>query len=164
MQDYEAAAHLNDSDMIQAQMKVVQILKAIGNSDAIAQIGQLMMSNHSNEYMHFALPDALAELLQKPQLQSSAIDILVQGVLHGKSETLQTACIRKLLQVEYTPLYSILVSYHDFLILDKTRRPSYWRTLISIVNDAITSLHPYIEPSLRINIRQLQVNQPIQRS
>lgn len=36
MQDYEAAAHLNDSDMIQAQMKVVQILKAIGNSDAIA--------------------------------------------------------------------------------------------------------------------------------
>ncbi|NET38805.1 MAG: hypothetical protein F6K19_43630 [Cyanothece sp. SIO1E1] len=161
VQDYQAAKQLDETTMVQSQIAIVQSLKALGTPAAIAQLGELMINGVNHEYMDFALPGALADLLPQPEQQSAAISALVQGILHGQSETLQTVCIRKLLQAGYFALYPILIDYRNFLLLDQAHRPPYWASLLSTVSDAITNLHPYIDPAHQADVQHLWLNQPI---
>jgi hypothetical protein len=158
---YTAAAQLADTSAAKVQIDIVHTLKSIGTPAAIEQLGLLMVNAPNHEYLDFALPDALVELLPQPELQAVVLDALVQGVLQGQNETLQTTCIRKLLQARYLALYPILIDYRNFLLLDLSRRPPYWASLLSTVIDAITTLHPYITPTHQINLQQLWLNQPI---
>jgi hypothetical protein len=164
VQDYQAAAHLDETTMARTQIAIVQSLKAMGAVDAVAQLGELMVHAPNHEYMDFALPDALADLLSEQELQSAAIAALVQGLLHGQNETLQTACIRKLLQAGYLGLYPILVDYRNFLLMEQAHRPSYWASLLSTVSDAITNLHPYVDPAHQINLQEFWLSHPIKNS
>ncbi|TVQ07625.1 MAG: hypothetical protein EA368_13840 [Leptolyngbya sp. DLM2.Bin27] len=158
---YTQAAQLADTSAVKTQIHVVQMLKSIGTPATIEQLGRLMVNAPNHEYMDFALPDALAELLPQSELQPIVVAALVQGVLHGQNETLQTTCIRKLLQVGYFPLYPILIDYRNFLLLDLAHRPSYWASLLSTITDAITTLHPYINLAHQIDMKKLWLNQSI---
>lgn len=164
VKEYEQATQLPYNFMANTQVKVIRDLCEIGTKDAIAQIARLMAEGNNHEYMDFAFPDTLAHYMKRTKSQAYFIHALVMGVLHGQNETIQKACIRKLVDARCTPAYKALVDYRNQLLSGQVHQPTYWQPVFAAVTDAVTALTPYVEESKRVPLELLKLNQPIRLS
>lgn len=159
VQEYESAANLEYNFMANKQVAVVRSLCEIGSKDAIDQVARFMVEGKNHEYMDFAIPDTLALHLKNSKSQIYVVNALMIGMLHGQNEILQKTCLRKLVEVKYTPIYKMLIEYRNFLLSNHRERPLYWRSILTSVTDAATTLNPYVDESMRISSTLLMSSQ-----
>lgn len=158
VRDYEEAAKLRSNLMANKQVKIIRCLCEIGTKEAFYQVERLMIEGENHEYMDFAFPDILMEYIKTSKSEVYLIQALITGTLRGKGETLQKACLRKLIDVQYLPVYQTLIEYRNQLISDKANQSP---SMIESVIEALIELSSCIDEQSRISPNTLRLNQPI---
>lgn len=158
VREYEEAAKLRSNLMANKQVKVIRSLCEIGTKEAFSQVEKLMVEGDNHEYMDFAFPDILMEYMEISKFQIYSIQALITGALRGRSEALQKACLRKLVDIQYAPIYQTLVEYRNHLLADVANQPA---SIIDSVIEALVELNSCVDAKNRISPNILRLNQPI---